>query len=145
MSALRVRWRRTKGRGDDGAVTIEMLLAAPLLFLFLLLVVAAGELVSARIALDGAAATAARAASVATNPAAATADAQASATSASGLGCVHLSVATNTADFVAGGSVGVTLTCSVPLSVFGGLHLPTSDTLTSTFSEPLDQYKSYTP
>ncbi len=140
---VRGRWRAVRGTtGDEGAVTVEMILATPLLILFLLLVVGLGSVVSNDIALDGVAAAAARAASIATTPAAATAAAQAS-VSANGLSCVTLHVATDTADFTAGGTVDVTLTCTVDLSAFAGLHLPATTTLTSSASQVLDDYRSY--
>ncbi len=137
------RWECIRGSREEGAVTIEVILATPLLILFLLVVVALGQVVTSNIALDGATAAAARAASIATTRQGARAAAQESASSATGLGCASLHVATDTSDFVAGGSVEVTLTCSVDLSAFGGLHLPASATLTSSSSQPLDIYRSY--
>lgn len=124
-------------------MTIEVILATPLLILFLLVVVALGQVVTTDIALDGATAAAARAASIATTPTGASDAAQQSVTSASGLGCASLHVTTDTSDFVAGGSVDVTLTCSIDLSAFGGLHLPATETLSASSSEPLDVYRSY--
>ena len=73
---MRRRWKRLVAEPERGSVTIELILATPVLIVFLLLVVSLGQVVSARLTLDGAAASAARAASVATSPEAAVADAQ---------------------------------------------------------------------
>ncbi len=140
---MRRRWKRLVAEPERGSVTIELILATPVLIVFLLLVVSLGQVVSARLTLDGAAASAARAASVATSPEAAVADAQQSVSGAGSLGCASVKVATNTEDFVAGGNVAVTLTCSFNLAPFDGLHLPSTETFSSTFAEPLDQYKAY--
>ena len=141
--SLVARWRCLHATGEEGAVTLEVIIATPLLILFLLVVVALGQVVTTDIALDGATAAAARAASIATTPQAASAAAQASVISAGGLGCASVHVATNTSDFVAGGSVDVTLTCSMDLSTFSGLGLPVTTTLSSSSSQPLDAYRSY--
>jgi Flp pilus assembly protein TadG len=55
-------------RDETGGVTAELVLLTPLLILLLLLVVAFGRLAGARIEVDGAAAQAARAASIARDP-----------------------------------------------------------------------------
>ena len=56
-------------RDERGAVATELVLLTPLLIVMLLFVVALGRLAGARINVDGAAAQAARAASIATTPA----------------------------------------------------------------------------
>lgn len=63
------RWRQD----ESGGVTVELVLLTPLLLLMLLFVVALGRTVSARLDVDGAAAQAARAASIARDPTTATA------------------------------------------------------------------------
>ena len=126
---------------ERGSVSAELALLTPLLLLFLLLMVGLGQLVSARLDVESAAAAAARAASQSADPGLATTAAQQSAASSMGSGsCAHLGVNVNTTDFVPGGSVTVTLTCSVPLADVAGLHLPGSETLSSSFVEPLDRY-----
>ena len=60
-------------REETGSVVAELVLLTPLLILVLLFVVALGRLAGARIDVDGAAAQAARAASIARDPATATA------------------------------------------------------------------------
>ena len=62
-------WRRSRLRRDEsGSVTAELVLLTPLLILLLLFVVALGRLAGARLEVDGAAAQAARAASIAREP-----------------------------------------------------------------------------
>ena len=122
----------------------ELVILAPLLVLLLLFVVALGRLAAARIDVDGAAAQAARAASIARSPAAAAQAAQETATSAlagQGVTCGDLSVSVDTAGFVPGGSVAVTVSCSVGLADLVGLRLPSTETLSGTAVEPLDLYR----
>ena len=123
----------------------ELVLLTPLLIVLLLFVVALGRLAGARINVDGAAAQAARAASIATTPAGATAEARQTAVAALGsdhVTCASLEVATNTARFAPGGSVTVTLTCAVALSDLTGLRLPASEQVASSATSVIDTYRS---
>ena len=135
-------------RGEEsGAVSTELVLLTPLLLVMFLFVVALGRVVSARIEVDGAAAQAARAASIARSPATATAVAAQTATTALGgdhVTCANLTVTTDTADFVPGGQVVVTVSCSVDLADLVGLRLPAAETLTSTATSVLDVYRATT-
>ena len=142
-----VRRSRVRGRlrGERGAVATELVLLTPLLIVLLLFVVALGRLAGARINVDGAAAQAARAASIATTPAQAIAAAQESATAALGsdhVTCVTLKVTINTARFAPGGSVAVTVSCSVALSELTGLRLPVTEQVSSTAASVIDTYRS---
>lgn len=140
---MRLRCRRV--RGEEGSATAELVILTPLLILLLLFVVALGRLAGARIEVDGAAAQAARAASIAGNPTQANAAAQQSASSALSsqhITCTHLSVSVDTTDFTPGGSVAVTVSCAVDLSTLTGLHLPMTETLSNRFVEPIDAYRS---
>ena len=137
--------RRLACRDEEGSVTAELVIVTPLLILFLLFVVALGRLAGARIDVDGAAAQAARAASIAYSPEAAAAAAQETASSSLSyqrITCAHLQVAVDTADFVPGGTVAVTVSCAVNLSDLTGLHLPVTETLSNRFVEPIDAYRS---
>ncbi|MDA8062598.1 MAG: pilus assembly protein [Actinomycetota bacterium] len=132
-------------RDERGAVATELVLLTPLLILMLLFVVALGRLAGARIDVDGAAAQAARAASIATTPAQATAAAQQSVAAALGsdhVTCATLQVATDTARFAPGGSVTVTVTCAVALSDLSGLRLPVTEQVSSTAASVVDTYRS---
>jgi Flp pilus assembly protein TadG len=135
-------------RDETGSATAELAILTPLLILFLLLVVALGRLSGARLDVNGAAAQAARAASIARSPSAATADASQTAAASLAsrhLTCAHLSVAVDTTQFTPGGNVAVTVSCDVDLSTLTGLHLPASRTLSDRFVEPIDRYRNTTP
>ena len=132
-------------RGERGAVATELVLLTPLLILMLLFVVALGRLAGARINVDGAAAQAARAASIATTPGGATVAAQQAATAALGsdhVTCATLQIATDTARFAPGGSVAVTVTCAVSLADLTGLALPATEQVSSTAASVIDTYRS---
>ena len=130
MTGSRTPRRGQLRRDESGSVTAELVLLTPLLLLLLLFVVALGRLSGARLEVDGAAAQAARAASIARDPATAVAMATQTATAALGsdhVTCAQLTVSTNTAQFAPGGSVAVTVTCTVALSDLTGLRLPASE------------------
>jgi Flp pilus assembly protein TadG len=146
MIGLARRVRRVR-RDEAGSVATELVLLTPLLILMLLFVVALGRTVSARLDVDGAAAQAARAASIARDPSTATAMAQETATTAlgsDGVTCGHLTVTTDTAQFAPGGQVAVTVTCSVGLSDLTGLRLPASESVSSTATSVIDVYRAST-
>lgn len=148
-AGLRRRGRKLGKLGQDeaGGVTVELVLLTPLLIVLLLFVVALGRLAGARLNVDGAAAQAARAASIARDPATAAALAKQTATAALGsdhVTCAHLAVATDTAGFSPGGQVSVTVTCTVDLADLTGLRLPTSETVTSTAHSVIDTYRTAT-
>lgn len=129
-------------------MSVEVVLLTPLLLLMLLFMVALGRTVSARMDVDGAAGQAARAASIARDPATAAAMARQAATTALGsdhVACGDLSVDTDTADFAPGGEVQVTVTCTVDLADLVGLRLPASKTLSSTAASVVDTYRSVGP
>ena len=133
--------------GEEGSVATELVLLTPLLILMLLFVVALGRTVSARMEVDGAAAQAARAASIARDPATATAMAEQAATTALGsdhVTCGHLAVTTDTADFAPGGQVAVTVSCAVDLADLVGLRLPASQSISSTSTAVIDLYRATT-
>ena len=139
---------RRSGRDETGSATAELVILTPLLILLLLFVVALGRLAGARGQVDGAAAQAARAASLARDPTAATAAATQTAQAALAaehITCTHLGVAVDTTQFTAGGNVAVTVSCSVNLGDLTGLHLPGSETLQDRLVEPIDRYRSTTP
>ncbi len=141
-------WRsyvRERVCDEQGAVATELVLLTPLLILLLLFVVALGRLAGARINVDGAAAQAARAASIAATPGQATAAAEQTAIGALGsdhVTCASLKVTTDTARFAPGGSVSVSITCSVALSDLTGLALPASEQVTATAISVVDTYRS---
>jgi TadE-like protein len=127
-----------------GSATIELVLATPMLVMLLLLAVAFGRLATARADVDGAARAAARAASVSRDPASAARAAHQAATATLGerrITCRHLTVATDTHQFAAGGWVAVDVTCTVGLTDLTLLRLPGSRTIHTRFVEPLDAFR----
>jgi Flp pilus assembly protein TadG len=139
---------RRSGHGDQGSVAAELVLLTPLLFLILLLAVAAGRLVLARLEVDSAARQAARAASLARDPAAAAADATATAESALAsqhLTCSPLAISPDLSDFTPGGQVTVQVSCTVSLGGLSLLRLGGAETLTSAFTSPVDMFRGASP
>lgn len=136
---------RRHWRDERGSATAELVILTPLLILLLLFVVALGRLAGARIDVNGVAAQAARAASIARNPQAATSSAQqtaASALSSQHITCAHLAVTVDTTDFAPGGSVAVTVSCAVNLADLTGLDLPATETVANRAVSPIDKYRS---
>lgn len=136
-------WAR-RCRGERGSATAELVLLTPLLILFLLFVVALGRLAGARLQVDSAARQAARAASIARDPATAIAAAQQTAAASlagSHLTCAHDNLSVDTAAYRPGGWVAVRLTCAVDLADLSGLRLPAAETVTARFVEPIDRFR----
>jgi Flp pilus assembly protein TadG len=135
------------GRPERGSAAVELALLTPLLILLLLFVVACGRLVQTRLRLSDAAHAAARAASLARDPATATAAADATARAAltpAGTTCTALAVSTDTARFTRGGQVTVTLTCHTDLRDLTGLSLPGASTQQVSSTSPIDVYRTVT-
>ena len=135
--------RRPDSR-DRGSAAAELVLVTPFLILLLLFAVAAGRLVQARLDVDSAAEQAARAASLARTPEAASAQATQVAQAAlagQSVTCNPAVITPDTSDFTPGGQVSVQVSCTVRLSDLSLLHLPGSQTLTATFTSPIDTYR----
>ncbi|MFG1809016.1 TadE/TadG family type IV pilus assembly protein [Streptomyces sp. NPDC049040] len=126
---------------DTGISTVEIVILAPLLILFILVLVAFGQLVDGRGALDGAARDAARAGSLQSQREDADRAAFAAATSdLEGIcdGAVRMTTA-GTVWSADGGRYAVQLSCKVRGLTVVGLNIPT--TMTSQFASPLDYYR----
>ncbi|WP_166850883.1 TadE/TadG family type IV pilus assembly protein [Isoptericola sp. BMS4] len=132
---------------ERGSTSLELAVLAPALLVLLALIVVAGRVAVAHQAVDGAAAQAARAASLERTPGAAADRAHAVAAATldnSGLHCTGTSVAVDTGGFAAPvgtpASVTATVTCTVDLS---GLPVPGvgPQTITKTASSALDTYR----
>jgi Flp pilus assembly protein TadG len=133
-------------RADRGSMAVEITLFAPCLVMLLVFVaVLIHRGVDARLRLDDAAHQAARAASIERTAPAAASAAQSTATAAladAGVVCRLVTVATDTAGLVPGGTVTVTLTCSVDLNDAQLLGGPSQKVLSATASEPVDSWRS---
>jgi hypothetical protein len=133
---------------DTGNAALELVVLAPVIFILIALVVAAGRTSIAQGAVDAAARDAARQASISLTPGAAETAAQASARAAlsqDGLDC-NPYVWVDTSQFTTvplglPASVTAIVKCRVPLSDLVVPGLPGYRTLTFTFKSPLDPYR----
>ncbi|MFD4522661.1 TadE/TadG family type IV pilus assembly protein [Streptomyces sp. NPDC058470] len=137
------RWIRERGAAggrDRGLSTIEVVILAPVMILFILVLVAFGQLVDGRGALDGAARDAARAGSIQKDHATAMVEAQKAAEADLGDVCTGpVTVNQTSAGFEPDTIFTVEVSCEVRGLAMLGLDVPT--TLTSTFSSPLDPFR----
>lgn len=134
---------------DRGSAVIEAVMLAPVLMLFIILVLFGGRWALAQQAVQASAAEAARAASLAR-----TADqAHASAASAAGtsltnqqVACASQSVTVDTAGFAVPvgqpAMVAATVTCVVDMNDLAAPGVPGTRTLTATMRSPLDTYRA---
>lgn len=133
------------GRGRDlGSAAAELVLVAPFLILLLLFVVAAGRLVQASLSAGSAAQQAARAASIARDPASADSDATSvarSALSGQGITCSPMAVNPDVGGLVSGGEVSVQVSCTVRLSDLVLLGVPGTETVSARAESPVDVYR----
>jgi Flp pilus assembly protein TadG len=129
-------------------VAAEVTIVAPFLVMLLVFVaVVIHRGVDARLRLDGAAHQAARAASIERTPTTAIAAAQstaASALSSAGVSCASLTVDTATGGMQPGGTVSVTVSCSVDFGDALILGVPGRKRLSATAVEPVDTWRSVT-
>lgn len=133
---------------DRGSVAAEVTLVAPLLLMLLVFVaVVVHRGVDARLRVEGAAHQAARAASIERTPAKAIAAAQSTAASAlshAGVTCESLTVDTVTSDIRPGGTVSVTISCTVDFDEALTLGVPGHKRLSAKAVEPIDRWRSDT-
>jgi hypothetical protein len=135
---------------DRGYASVELAALIPIIGLLIVLLIAAGRYGVAREQVQQAARDAARAASLARSPTAAETAARAAATASladSTWSCPHFSLAVDTAGLTAPlgqpGQVRATIVCQVPLQDLAGLPLPGQDTLSASFSAPVDQFRGH--
>ncbi|MFE1992831.1 TadE/TadG family type IV pilus assembly protein [Streptomyces parvulus] len=125
---------------DKGLSTIEVVILAPVMILFILVLVAFGQLVDGRGALDGAARDAARAGSIQKDHGTAIAEAKKAAESNLADVCSGpVSVVQKSPGFEPDTLFTVEVSCEVRGLASIGLNVPT--TLSATFSSPLDPYR----
>jgi Flp pilus assembly protein TadG len=140
------RRRLESSAGQEGSAALELAVATPAVLLVVLLIIAAGRMSTAHSQVQEAARDAARAASLQRDLPAATAAAQTIASQsfpAQQVHCTHLAT-TTTGSFNEpgiGGSVHVTVSCTVPLSDLSPLPMPGSRTITADSTSVLDTYR----
>lgn len=141
--------RARSGRGERGAVSVELMILGPVLLLFVLAVFFASRYALAQQAVQAAAAEAARAASIARSAGDAS-GAAAGAASASltnqGVRCAAQSVTVDTSAFATSpgtpGLVTVTVSCQVDMTDLAFPGIPGNRTLEATMASPIDTYRS---
>ncbi|GHJ49417.1 membrane protein [Catellatospora sp. TT07R-123] len=137
------------GTADRGSAAIELAILAPVAIIFFIAVMMAGRLGLARQAAEAAAYDAARTASLArTEDAAAdqARDAAARSFAAQGIRCQSMTIATDTRGFAVPvgqpATVSVSVTCVADFTDIILPGMPGRANLTSTFTSPLDTYRS---
>ncbi|MFJ5776550.1 TadE/TadG family type IV pilus assembly protein [Streptomyces sp. NPDC093094] len=126
--------------GDSGLSTVEVVILAPVMILFILVLVAFGQLVDGRGAIDGAARDAARAGSIQKDHATAMAEARKAARADLEDVCAGpVSVRQTSAGFEPDTFFTVEVSCEVRGLAMLGLDIPT--TLSASFSSPLDPFR----
>ncbi|MEU6850444.1 TadE/TadG family type IV pilus assembly protein [Actinacidiphila alni] len=130
---------------DRGLSTIEVVVLAPIMILFILILVAFGQLVDGRGAVDSAARDAARAGSIQRDENVALSEAIAAAKADLGDTCVDgtLLVKKTSPGFEAGSIYKVEVSCTI--RGLGSLGLNIHKTITSTAASPLDPYRRAVP
>jgi Flp pilus assembly protein TadG len=147
LSRLIRRGRARLSRSDDaGFGALELVIVTPVLLVMLLLVVGFGRLTHGRQLVQQAAAAAARAATLDSDPGQAGTDAEQAAhdtLTQAGVSCRTFNASVDTGDFRPGGQVTVTVTCTTSLSDLGLVGFPGAKTLTASATSPLEQYRQY--
>jgi Flp pilus assembly protein TadG len=137
--------RARRIRGEEGQAIAELVIVAPVLLLVIVLMVALGRVDSAQGDVESAARAGVQAAVVQADAGAAQTQASFAVTSTlagAGLTCPSPQITTNTSNFVAGGSVSVTVTCVTSLADVSVPGVPGSKTLTATSVAHLDQFRA---
>lgn len=125
---------------DRGLSTVEVVILAPVMILFILVLVAFGQLVDGRGAIDGAARDAARAGSIQKDHATAMSEAQKAADADLSDVCSGpVSVVQTSEGFAPDTIFTVEVSCEVRGLAMLGLDIPT--TLSASFSSPLDPFR----
>ncbi|MBW1601171.1 pilus assembly protein [Streptomyces sp. JJ66] len=128
------------GKGDAGLSTIEVVILAPVMMMFVLVLVAFGQLVDGRSSVDSAARDAARAGSLQREAGAAMAAARQAAAADLGDICTGPpTVRKTSAGFEPGGLFSVEVSCQVRGLAMIGLDIGTR--ISGTSSSPIDPYR----
>lgn len=130
--------------GERASATVELVILAPVLVVFAVVVVMMGRLELARQQVVAAARAGAQAAAV--QPSAAQARWAASAAATVDVfnhaqTCRREVVSTDTSSFRPGGSVRVQVACIVPLADLGVPGAPGTETITAAITAPIDPYR----
>lgn len=133
-------------RDQSGAAALELVMMAPLLMTFIVVVIAAGRVVQSKGDVSDVAYAAARAASLASTPGEARSAAEVAADKAiadEDLACREVTIDLDMSQLEAGGRAAVTASCDVDLIDVAGFGVPSSRTFVSTAAVPIDQYRDF--
>lgn len=136
--------RRRQRPRDRGAMAIEVVIAAPVMLLMVLLVMGGARYVDAHMEVTSAAAEAARAASLERDPYASVAAGREAATAtldARGKSCASLDVDIDVTSYEPGGQVSATVLCRTDLSDITMSGMPGSTTFEGHSVAPIEQYR----
>ncbi|CAM5699442.1 TadE/TadG family type IV pilus assembly protein [Streptomyces purpurascens] len=141
VSSLRDRRSAVEARRDDrGISTVEVVILAPVMILFILVLVAFGQMVEGRGAIDGAARDAARAGSLQRDVGNAMAEARKAAEADLTDVCTGpVNVTKTSAGFADADLFSVEVSCQVRGLAMVGLDIKTS--MSGSFTAPLDPFK----
>jgi Flp pilus assembly protein TadG len=128
-------------RGERGSMAVEVVILAPVMLAFLMLIVMCGRLVAVRGDLEAAARDAARAASLERDPVSATASARQVVAGSLDKDSIDCQPAALSGDFVSGGYVQVNLSCRVSYAGLSLLALPGSAGINVHSAAPIDTYR----
>jgi len=139
------RQRRYGTSGENGSLTVELVVLTPVVVMFVLVTVAFGRFELAREQVVGAARAGAEAAAVV--PSAADAQSAAFAAAAPVVAnqahtCTQLNVVTDTEHFVPGGYVGVAVSCQIDFSDLLIPGFPGHVVVHADVNAPIDPYRS---
>ncbi len=139
---------QSRRQGERGSAVIETVIGVPAFMLFVALIIFAGRTAIAHQAVQSAAASAARSASIARTQAQAGADAQtagAASLTNQDVHCVTKTITVDTAGFATPvgtpASVTATITCVIDLSDLAVPGIPGTHTVTASVTSPLDTYR----
>lgn len=135
-----MRTTERRRRGERGSMAVEIVLLAPVMMAFMMLVVAGGRYVAVRGDIEAASRDAVRAASLERTAGAG----QAAAVDTAIAALQHPDQCQNAAlsgNFVSGGTITVTITCEVSYDGLGLIGLPGSKSVTISSSAPIDLYR----
>jgi TadE-like protein len=140
---------RSHGEGERGSLALELVVLTPVLvFTLWLLGVLSVRAMVAHAQVDSAARDAARAASIARSPAAARQAATTTAVSSlqqARRTCQAVQVNTHTEDFRPGGTVQVTVGCTIRLQDLGLPFTPVTRTTRAAYTAPIDLHRGFEP
>ncbi len=136
--------RPSRGKGDRGSASVELVILAPLFGLLLLAVIAAGRVANAHADVDAAARMAARDLSIARDPDGRRAEVERTIADTLAVGSPSCRTMTFDAS-ITDNRIDVTVACSSDLQEAAVLPLPGRMTITGNATEVRDAYRESTP